>query len=171
MNYSEPLPVQFYDFLFFFGFGFLDGLLFKAVEFFRKLFGNGKRAFLFQDLVFSVLSTVLMFIFLLIYADGVVRVNLIAASILGTSAFFLTVGKPVGKVLDVLSLAIRKVVSVLTAPAFFFSKKFLSLFKKASGFTKEKRKAFEEKKKEGGKEKKKKEKKIRKKPEKKRKNS
>ena len=167
MNYSEPLPVQFYDFLFFFGFGFLDGLLFKAVEFFRKLFGNGKRAFLFQDLVFSVLSTVLMFVFLLIYADGIVRVNLIAASILGTVAFFLTVGKPVGKVLDVLSLVIRKAVSILTAPVFFFSKKFLSLFKKAFGFAKEKRKAFEEKKKKSGKEREK----IRKKPEKKQKNS
>ena len=108
-----------------------------------------------------------MFIFLLIYADGIVRVNLIAASILGTAAFFLTVGKPVGRVFDVLSLVIRKAVFILTAPVFFFSKKFLSLFKKASGFAKEKRKAFEEKKKKSGKEREK----IRKKPEKKQKNS
>jgi len=169
MNYSEPLPMQLYDFLFFFGFGFLDGLLFKIIEFFRKLFGNGKRAVLIQDLFFSVLSTVLMFSFLLVYANGVVRVNLIMASILGAMVFFLTVGKPVGKLLDTFAAFFRKAVSVLFAPLRLIFKKAGSFSKTAFARAKQKIKAPKEKRKDQNREEKKKGKKIRKKPFKKRK--
>lgn len=145
MNYSEPLPQQLFDFLFFFGFGFLDGLLFLIVEFFRKLFGNGKRAVIFQDIFFSVLSTVLMFVFLLVYADGVVRINLIAASVLGAAVFFLTAGKPVKRVLDAAQSVLKKTASFLTAPFFFVSKKLKKLFERIFALLKEKTKASKKK--------------------------
>ena len=169
MNYSEPLPTQLYDFLLFFGFGFLEGLLFKIVEFIRKIFGEGKRAYLIQDLFFSVFSTILMFVFLLVYADGEVRFNLIASSVLGAAVFFFTVGKPVGKALDLFSLLIRKTASALAAPFLFVSKKLKALFEKLFGRTKEKFNSIKAKKKPKIDKTKKKEKKIRKKPWKKRK--
>ncbi len=167
MNYSEPLPQQLFDFLFFFGFGFLDGLLFRLVEFFRKLFGNGKYALLVQDLFFSVLSTVLMFVFLLVYADGTVRINLIAAAVLGACVFFLTAGKPIKKALDVFAVIIRKTVTILTAPFTALSKKVRLVFEK----TKEKIKTLKSKKKAEKKKSEKKPKKMKKKSKKDLKNS
>lgn len=169
MNYSEPLPTQLYDFLLFFGFGFLEGLLFKAVEFIRKIFSNGKYALLVQDLFFSVLSTILMFVFLLVYADGEVRFNLIASSALGAAVFFFTFGKPIGKALDIFSLLIRKIASALAAPFLFASKKLKSFFEKLFGRTKEKFNSIKANKKPKIDKTKNKVKKFQKKPEKKRK--
>lgn len=163
MNYSEPLPMQLYNFLLFFGFGFLEGLLFKVIEFIRKIFSSGKYALLVQDLFFSVLSTILMFVFLLVYADGEVRFNLIASSILGAAVFFFTVGKPVGRAFDFFSLFIRKTASALAAPFLFISKKLKALFEKLFGRIKEKFNSIKAKKKSKTQRQKNKEKKFRKK--------
>lgn len=167
MNYSEPLPQQLFDFLFFFGFGFLDGLLFRLIEFFRKLFGNGKYALLVQDLLFSVLSTVLMFVFLLVYADGAVRINLVAAAVLGACVFFLTAGKPVKKILDIFASVIRKGTAVLVLPFTAISKKLCIVFSRAT----EKTMAFKNKKKPEKKKSEKKRKNLKKKSKKDLKNS
>lgn len=121
MIYSQPLLWQLYNFLFFFGFGFLCGFLFRLVEFFRELFSSKKAAVIAQDIVFSVLSTVLMFVFLLTYADGKVRLNLIFAAALGAAVFFLTIGSAVQRVFCFLSTVLRKTVLTVSKPFLFLA--------------------------------------------------
>lgn len=123
MNYLEPLPQQLTDFLLFFAFGFLDGFLLRLVEFARSLFSKGKIALLVQDLFFSVVTTVCMFVFFLVYTDGNVRVNLIFASVLGAAVFFLTADRAVKKVFGAISSVFSKVVSLISAPFAAISKK------------------------------------------------
>lgn len=151
MNYLEPLPQQLSNFLLFFAFGFLDGFLFRLVEFVRSLFSKGKIALLVQDLFFSVATTVFMFVFFLVYADGNVRVNLIFASVLGTAVFFLTADRVVKKVFGTLSSVFSKFVSLISVPFATLSKKVKKgverLFGRIKAQTKQ-RKAPAEKKKE-----------------------
>lgn len=116
MSYSEPLLWQLYNFLFFIGFGFLSGFLFRFIEFVRELFSSRKAAVIVQDIVFSVLATILMFVFLLTYADGKIRLNLILAAALGAAVFFLTVGKAVKKAFGFFAAVLRKTLSVLVKP-------------------------------------------------------
>lgn len=116
MTYSEPQLWQVYNFLFFFGFGFLCGLIFRLIEFIRGLFSSKKAAVIAQDVIFSVLATVLMFVFLLTYANGKVRLNLIFAAALGAAVFSLTLGKAVKNVLGFLGAIIKKTVSFLAKP-------------------------------------------------------
>lgn len=127
MIYSEPLLWQLYNFLFFFGFGFLCGLLFRFIEFIRKIFSAGKAAVIAQDIIFSVVTTVLMFIFLLTYADGKVRLNLIFAAALGGAVFFITLGKVTERAFGFLSEILGKIAAALAAPFVVlsrFAKKF-----------------------------------------------
>ena len=128
MNYLEPLPQQLSNFLLFFAFGFLDGFLFRLVEFARSLFSKGKIALLVQDLFFSVATTVFMFVFFLVYADGNVRVNLIFASVLGAAVFFLTADRVVKKVFGTLS-------SVFSSIFFAYSQVFELFLKAFSPFS------------------------------------
>ena len=145
MTYSEPQLWQVYNFLFFFGFGFLCGLLFRLIEFIRELFSRKKAAVIAQDLIFSVLATVLMFIFLLTYADGKVRLNLIFAAASGAAVFFMTLGKAVKNLLGFLGIIIKKTVSFLVKPFILLA----LILKKAGSFitrrTKEKTAVLKEK--------------------------
>lgn len=151
MNYLEPLPQQLTNFLLFFAFGFLDGLFFRVIEFARSLFSKGKIALLVQDLLFSAATTVCMFVFFLVYADGNVRVNLIFASVLGAAVFFLTADRVVKKVFGTISSVFSKVVSLISAPFAALSKRVKKgvgrLFERIKAQTKQ-RKAPAEKKKE-----------------------
>lgn len=131
MSYSVPLPQQLQNFLLFFGFGFLSGFLFRSVEFFRGLFGEKKAAVIAQDLIFSFLVTVLFFVFLLTYADGIPRLNLIFSSSLGAAVFFLTVGKAVKRVFDFLSAVLKKTVSLISSPFFAASRALKKVFQSA----------------------------------------
>lgn len=125
MNYLEPLPQQLTNFLLFFAFGFLAGFLFRVVELLRSLFSKGKRALFLQDFLFSVAVTILMFVFLLVYADGNVRLNLIFASALGAAAFFLTADRAVKRVFGALSAGFSRVISLVSAPfIYIFQKSF-----------------------------------------------
>ena len=130
MNYLEPLPQQLTNFLLFFAFGFLAGFFFRVIEFLRSLFSKGKYALFVQDFLFSVAVTVLMFVFLLVYADGNVRLNLIFASALGAAVFFLTADRAVKKVFGALSAVFSKVVSLVSAPFIYLSKKLSKAVKK-----------------------------------------
>ena len=145
MTYSEPQLWQVYNFLFFFGFGFLCGLLFRLIEFIRELFSRKKAAVIAQDIIFSVLATVLMFIFLLTYADGKVRLNLIFAAASGAAVFFMTLGKAVKNLLGFLGIIIKKTVSFLAKPFILLA----LILKKAGSFitrrTKEKTAVLKEK--------------------------
>lgn len=116
MIYSEPLLWQLYNFLIFFGFGFLCGFLFCFAEFVRKLFSEKKAAIIAQDVIFSVSATVLMFVFLLTYANGMVRLNLILAAALGGVVFFLTLGKTVKNVFGFFAAVLKKTFSVIANP-------------------------------------------------------
>lgn len=122
MIYSEPLLWQLYNFLIFFGFGFLCGFLFCFVEFVRKLFSEKKAAIIAQDVIFSVFATILMFVFLLTYADGKVRLNLIIAAALGGVVFFLTLGKTVKNVFGFLAAVLKKIFSVIAKPFIVFAR-------------------------------------------------
>lgn len=147
MIYSEPLLWQVYNFLFFFGFGFLCGFLFRFIEFIRSLFSGKKAAVIAQDVAFSVLTTVLMFLFLLTYADGRVRLNLILAAALGALVFFLTLGNVVKKFFSLFAAAIKKTVAVLSKPFVLLA----SVLKRAGalldGKTKKKAEEFKKKRK------------------------
>ncbi len=131
MIYSEPLRWQLNDFFLFFGFGFLAGLLFCVFEFLRKLFSSSKRAVFVQDIGFCVAATVLFFLSLLVYANGVLRLNFVFAAALGAVVYFLTLGRAVRPALQAFSTAFSVLIKAVTAPIVGLEKLFASVCSRA----------------------------------------
>lgn len=117
MSYMEPLPQQLLNFCLFFGFGFLDGFLLKLIEFIRRIIiEENRKAIIVQDIIYSVISTVAFFVFLLTYADGVFRFNLLFSASVGMASFLLTLGKRTEVILNKISNILRKTVSIVFLP-------------------------------------------------------
>lgn len=95
MSYTEPLINQIYRFVLAVGFGIIMGVLYELFVGARTLFTEKKWAIITQDISFSAVFAVLSFFFMLIYNEGVVRLNLIVAQVLGLYTFHITFGKKI----------------------------------------------------------------------------
>lgn len=112
MTYSEPLSNQLYRFILALGFGIILGIIYEIIVLIRTLVSERKGAIIAQDIVFSIIFSVMSFFFMLIYNEGEIRLNLIFAQLLGIVTFHITVAgritKSVEKIRNKLRLKKRK---------------------------------------------------------------
>lgn len=123
MNYSEPLSNQIIVFIRCVGLGVLLGFLFEVFSVLRALLSDKKWAYVLCDISFSLIATVISFFFMVLYNSGIVRLNLIAAQLLGGVAFHLTAGKYLIKPLIYFGEKLRKLVLLIFYPFKLFLKK------------------------------------------------
>ena len=93
MSYSEPLQKQLTDFLSFLGVGFLLGGLYLLSGFFRRLFGEGKRATVVLDLLFCFGAFTVLFGACLALTNGFWRLPELAAAAAGFFVFCRSAGR------------------------------------------------------------------------------
>lgn len=134
MTYLITSYQQLSNFLSAVGLGFLTGIVYVFMFFFRSLFGNGKIAYIIQDVMFCLISAFLSFCFFLVYTEGELRPELIFAIAVGFFIFVLTVGKYISAPLRKLSCVIRKISDMILLPFRIVER----YFKKIIGFIKEK---------------------------------
>ena len=116
MRYAEPLSNQLQVFITSIGFGVLSGLLYEVFSVLRRLAGNKKKASVICDFSFCVIVTVLSFFYMVIYNNGIVRLNLIMAQLAGGIAFHLSMGRYIRKPLYFLMDILRKVTGFIFYP-------------------------------------------------------
>lgn len=97
MSYSEPLINQIYRFALSLGFGVIMSVFYELLSCLFLAVSVGKKSIFIRNIVFSVSFTVMSFFFMLVYNEGVVRLNLIIGQLLGLVAFHLTCGKSLRK--------------------------------------------------------------------------
>lgn len=90
MTYGFALTQQLELFLYSLGFGFLLGLLYRFIMAAREEISDKKGAVVAADIIFCVVTTVLVFCFLLVYADGQVRLIALFANAVGFTLYILT---------------------------------------------------------------------------------
>ena len=129
MKYGLTISDQISHFLFAVGFGFLLGFLYRVTVSVRKMISRKKAAVIAQDILFCVVLTVLCFVFLLVYSDGEIRIDLFAAIGVGALIYFLTFDKSVAAVLKPLTAAVRKLIRLVFKPFVLIG----SLVKKCMG--------------------------------------
>ena len=93
MSYSEPLQMQLQHVLAFLGVGFLLGLFYLACTVVRRLFGNGRRATVLLDLLFSFGVFTALFCTFLSETNGVWRLPELLSCGAGFLAFQLSAAR------------------------------------------------------------------------------
>ncbi len=106
MSYSEPLANQIYRFVLALGFGVILGVIYELLVLIRTLISEKRWAVITQDITFAILSAFLSFLFMLVYNEGIVRLNLIFASFLSLFAFHRVCS---GKIIYPFRVFIRKI--------------------------------------------------------------
>lgn len=117
MKYGLSISDQISHFLFAVGFGFLIGIFYRIVFAVRQTKSNKKSAYIVQDVFFSVVTTVLSFLFMLVYSNGEVRLDLIVAIFVGSAIYFVTVDKLVKSIVEPVALLIKKLIGLILSPA------------------------------------------------------
>ncbi len=117
MNYAEPLSNQVLVFIRSVGFGVLLGLIYELFSAVRILLGEKKRAYILCDISFSLTATVLSFFYMVLYNSGRVRLNLLAAQLIGAIAFHLAAGRYLVKPFNFLMEKTRRLLLFLLHPA------------------------------------------------------
>ncbi len=126
-----PSPeLQTYAFLMCIGFGFILGFFYDLVRFLRKAFFNFKIALVVQDISYCVVSTFLVYCFLLCVNDGEVRAYTIFGLMLGFVIYYFTFGSMVVGFFDKIALIIRKILNPFKKFARNIAKKFKKYLKK-----------------------------------------
>lgn len=142
MRYSEPLQNQLTAFLAFSGAGFLLGGVYAVCGFFRKLFGDGKKATFALDLLFCFFSFAVLFGAGLAFTNGFWRLPELAAATAGFFAFRCSLGRLLEPLLTRFSSLLRTAAERILSP---FQRCSASLRQRAAASW-EKRKARREKK-------------------------
>ncbi len=106
--YIPTLAYQTNVFLMCIGFGFLLGVFYHTVCFFRKAFLIFKKAVVVQDILFCIFSTFLIFCFLLCCNDGEIRMFTFAGIALGFVIYYYTFGVFVARVINKAAAFFRK---------------------------------------------------------------
>lgn len=117
MRYAEPLSNQVLIFISSIGPGIILGLLYDVISaFFGKL--SKKSAFVIAgDIIFGITATLISFFYMVIYNNGIVRLNIIVAQVIGAVAFHYTLGRYVVRVVGFISMIIGKTVATVSYPA------------------------------------------------------
>ncbi len=116
MNYAEPLSNQVLVFIRSVGFGVLLGLIYELFSAVRILLGDKKRAYILCDISFSLTATVLSFFYMVLYNSGRVRLNLLAAQLIGAIAFHIAAGRYLVKPFNYLMEKTRQLLLFLFYP-------------------------------------------------------
>ena len=111
MSYVQSHSEQLIIFIRCIGLGVLLGLLYDAFSVLRSLLSDKMRAYVFCDIVFSLIATVISFFFMVLYNNGRVRFNLVAAQLMGGVAFHLSAGRHLIRPLSLAAEGIRKVLA------------------------------------------------------------
>ena len=90
MTYGFDLTQQLRLFLYSLGFGFLLGFVYRFIMILRKEISEKKTAVIAGDLIFCITATVADFCFLLINADGQIRLIALFANAAGFALYILT---------------------------------------------------------------------------------
>ena len=141
MNYSEPLSQQVFIFIRAFGSGFIIGVIYDLIFTLRSLISSKKSAIIFQDILFGIISSVFSFFFMVLFNNGIVRLNLIIAEALGAVVFHFALGKGISSAIIGVGDSIRKIVKTIFYPVVWLEKKTTQIFvgvkeKISSGITK-----------------------------------
>lgn len=133
MIYTVSSSVQISNFLSAIGLGFTLGIIYFLIEFVRKTISIKIFAVVVQDILFSLTVSLLEFVFMQIYTDGEVRLDLILASAVGFTIFCLSIGKYIRRALSRLSFGLNHIILFFTKPFRSVKKYIVSLFKKLKG--------------------------------------
>lgn len=128
MNYGLSSAEQLSDFLSAVGFGFFIAVLYYAIVFIREIIGKKKWLIITQDIIFCIITSFLCFIFMQIYTDGVVRLDLLAASAFGFFVFVFSAGKFWGSIRKKAVTAVRNFFTVFFSPLIFTYKAIRKIF-------------------------------------------
>lgn len=129
MNYTEPLLNQINRFLMSLGFGFVLCVLYLVIKFFRMTAGEKKSVYIFFDILFGVVATVLSFFFMLIYNNGQVRLNLVVGQFIGGSMLYLILKRYLTVPMKLASGMLRRCVAVVFLPLVLYLKAFPNFIK------------------------------------------
>ena len=130
MIYSVSSSVQISNFLSAIGLGFILGIIYFIIEFVRKTISIKRSAALLQDILFSLVTSLLEFVFMQIYTDGEVRLDLILASAAGFTILCLSVGKYIRRMLGRISFGLNYIILCFTMPFRGIKKFVVTLYKK-----------------------------------------
>lgn len=123
MNYSEPLSNQVLIFIRGIGFGVILGFIYELFCVLRSLLSDKKLAYVVCDVLFGITAALMSFFFMVLYNDGIVRLNLMASQLIGAVAFHFASGKYLARPLISFSANIRKLIGVIFFPLSFMGKK------------------------------------------------
>ena len=126
MTYVEPLSKQIMIFLRSIGPGVIIGILYDVIFSFFRTISNKRYMIITADLIFSLSATLISFFYMIIYNSGTVRLNIIAAQIIGAVAFHMTMGKYVSKATEFVARIIGKIITLIFSPFVFISRKLTS---------------------------------------------
>ncbi len=144
MEYIHGLTTQGRMFLFSLGFGFMLGFLYDIFKFLRALLKRSKGVTLFADLAYTVICTLLTFLFLLVLDGGRIRFYSVGGEALGFLVYYFSLGIIISRFLNLFSDCIKRFLCVIFSPFRFvfckttqmrkhlldFFKKILKKFKK-----------------------------------------
>ena len=131
MNYLSSAQTQVYALGVFLGVGFLLAVLFELCRFLRVLLaGDGVKAVRSQDVLYSILSFLILYFAFLAFADGTLRLHLLIAAAFGFLAFRLTLQKHVRRLLDRLARCLNRASTIVHRPFSAAAEKLKRLFEK-----------------------------------------
>ncbi len=111
--YIPSFAYQTNVFLMCIGFGFLLGVFYHIVRFFRKSFLLFKKAVVIQDILFCIISTFGVFCFLLCCNDGEIRFFTFLGILSGFVIYYCTLGVFIGRLTDNIALFLRRFISLI----------------------------------------------------------
>lgn len=120
MTYGFALSQQLELFFYALGFGFLLGILYRLVMTVREEISDKKAAVVAGDIIFSILATVFVFCFLLIYADGQVRLIALFADAVGFTLYIFTLDLVIKRLLHYPIRLIISLLKLIFKPFFVF---------------------------------------------------
>ncbi len=130
MTYSEPLLSQFNYFFLSLGFGMILDVWYVLIMMLRMCISEKKWAYVLFDIFFSLTVSVASFFFMVIYNNGLVRLNLILGQLAGATALHMIMGRKVINLFKKPAKAVRQLLVFLLIP----TKSFFMIF--TLGFSK-----------------------------------
>lgn len=121
--YGIELAVQIENLMPALGLGFLLGICYDFVRLLRLIFSRGKIFLFVTDTLFTVFCTAVSFLLFLGVNDGVIRLYLVLAEIIGATLYFFTAGKIVYRLFRRFSDMLRSAVHLIFAPFRFLKRK------------------------------------------------
>lgn len=128
--YIQGMAQQTQVFMLSVGFGFLLGLVYEIVRFVRAVFSHSRTAVIIQDILFSIICTLLSFFFLLCIDDGKLRMYPYLGMIMGFAIWYFTLGIPVSAILKRLSAFLNGILKSFAVLAKRIFKKDVKILKK-----------------------------------------